>query len=450
MQQYDFDVVVIGGGAAGMAAATEVKKNGFTVAIIEREEFLGGILLQCIHNGFGLHQFKEELTGPEYAERFAELTKNENIKVFLESTVVDVIKEEDSDNEVYCYSSKEGVFVVKSKAIVLSMGCRERNRGNISTPGTRPAGIYTAGLAQRLVNIEGFIPGKNVVIVGSGDIGLIMARRMSLVGAKVHAVIEILPYPSGLNRNIVQCLNDFDIPLYLSHLVSNTYGKERLEKIDVTPIIEGRPDYEKTFSIECDTLLLSVGLIPENEIAKSIGVEINPLTNGPIVNSKMMTSIEGVFACGNMLHVHDLVDYATEESLRVGKYVSDYLSRDNGTALSLLNNNALSLLNNNALSPLNNNASLNSKEYRVKTGGNVRYIVPNSFNPNSNNKFYMRSMIVKEVVDLEIKLNDVVIKTIKKKHVQPSEMITFTLTKKIFEDLNITDDATLTVSLKGV
>lgn len=427
MQQYNFDVVVIGGGAAGMAAATEIEKNGHSVAIIEREEVLGGILMQCIHNGFGLHQFKEELTGPEYAERFADLTKSGNIRVFLESTVVEVIKEDgeysntDYKNEIYCYSGKEGVFSINTKVIVMAMGCRERNRGNISTPGTRPAGIYTAGLAQRLVNIEGFIPGKEVVIVGSGDIGLIMARRMTLAGAKVHAVIEILPYPSGLNRNIVQCLNDFDIPLYLSHVVSNIYGKERLEKIDVTPLVEGRADYNKTFSIKCDTLLLSVGLIPENELAKSIGVEINPLTNGPIVDSNMMTSENGVFACGNMLHVHDLVDYATEESLRVGKYVSDYLANKK-----------------------------EEKEYRVKTGSNVRYIVPNSFNPNKNNKFYLRSMVVKEMINLEIKLNDTVIKTIRKKHVQPSEMITFTLTQRIFKDLNISSDSSLTVSLKGI
>jgi len=431
MQQFNFDVVVIGGGAAGMATATEIEKNGFSVAIIEREEVLGGILLQCIHNGFGLHQFKEELTGPEYAERFANLTESGKIRVFLESTVVEIIRDDEVfdsssyNNEISCYSAKEGVFTMKTRAIVMAMGCRERNRGNISTPGTRPAGVYTAGLAQRLVNIEGYIPGKDVVIVGSGDIGLIMARRMALVGAKVHAVVEILPYPSGLNRNIVQCLNDFDIPLYLSHTVSNIYGKDRLERIDITPLVEGSPDLEQTFSIECDTLLLSVGLIPENELAKSIGVEINPLTNGPVVNSNMMTSESGVFACGNMLHVHDLVDYATEESLRTGQYVSNYLNSGNNSLIG----------------------SRTSQEYRVKTGSNVRYIVPNSFSVDKSTKFYMRSMIVKEVATLEIKLNDVVVKTIRKKHVQPSEMITFTLTKKLFADLNVTDDASLSISL---
>jgi len=450
MQQYDFDVVVIGGGAAGMAAATEVEKNGFTVAIIEREEVLGGILLQCIHSGFGLHQFKEELTGPEYAERFADLTNNGKIKVFLESTVVEIIRDDDIvdidnySNEISCYSSKEGVFTIRSKAIVMAMGCRERNRGNISTPGSRPAGIYTAGLAQRLVNIEGYIPGKEVVIIGSGDIGLIMARRMTLAGAKVHAVIEILPYASGLTRNIVQCLNDYDIPLYLSHIVSNIYGKDRLEKIDVTPLVEGRADHEQTFSIKCDTLLLSVGLIPENEIAKSIGVEINPLTNGPIVNSQMMTSENGVFACGNMLHVHDLVDYATEESLRVGQYVSDYLKVQGHASLQGHRSSATMVIG------VAMQHRPDMKEYRVKTGSNVRYIVPNSFSPKKNNKFYMRSMVVKEVAILEVKLNDILIKKIRKKHVQPSEMITLTLTKKLFDDFNITDDSSLTISLQGV
>jgi NADPH-dependent 2,4-dienoyl-CoA reductase/sulfur reductase-like enzyme len=406
-----------------MAAAIEIEKNGYSVAIIEREEVLGGILMQCIHNGFGLHQFKEELTGPEYAERFAELTEKGNIKVFLQTTVVEIVNDDDESSlkEVYCYSANDGVFQINTETIVMAMGCRERNRGNISIPGSRPAGIYTAGLAQRLVNIEGYIPGKNVVIVGSGDIGLIMARRMSWVNAKVHAVIEILPYPGGLNRNIVQCLNDFDIPLYLSHSVTKIYGKDRVEKIDVTPIVEGRLDYDKTFSIECDTLLLSVGLIPENELAKSVGVEINPLTNGPIVDSNMMTSQKGIFACGNMLHVHDLVDYATEESLRVGKFVADYLG-----------------------------GKKSGKEYRIKTGANVRYVVPNYFNPSKNNKFYLRSMIVKDMVNLEIKLNDKVIRTIRKKHVQPSEMITFTLTEKFFKTLNIKDDSTLTVSLKGL
>ena len=280
MKQLIFDAVVIGGGAAGMAAALELDSRGNSVLILDREESLGGILMQCIHNGFGLIEFDEELTGPEFAQRFEEKLQTRNIQVLLKTMVLD-IREENDHKVIYAVSPKQGMMRIEARAIVLAMGCRERNRGNIRIPGTRPAGIYTAGLAQRLVNIEGYIPGKDVVIIGSGDIGLIMARRMSWSGCKVHAVIEILPYPSGLTRNIVQCLNDFGIPLYLSHLVTNIYGKDRVEGIEVTPIEAGALMSEKAFRIECDTVLLSVGLVPENELSRNAGIEIQPSTNGP-------------------------------------------------------------------------------------------------------------------------------------------------------------------------
>ncbi len=418
MKYYEFDCVVIGGGAAGMGASVNIKQKNLSVCIIEREEFLGGILMQCIHNGFGLHEFKEELTGPEYAERYANIVKSLNIDTFLNTTVIQINTNDDESKDVICLSKEYGAFSVKCKSIVLAMGCRERNRGNISIPGSRPSGIYTAGLAQRFVNIEGLLPGKQAVIVGSGDIGLIMARRLSLSGVKLLAVVEILQYPSGLNRNIVQCLNDYNIPLYLSHIISKIYGENRIEKVDVTPLIEGKADYSKTFTLDCDTLLLSVGLVPENELSKKAGVEINPQTNGAIVDSHLMTNIKGVFACGNVLHVHDLVDYVTEEAKRAGDFVYKYIS----------------------------NTLNDSKQFKVKPGSNIRYIVPNKFNL-TNNKFYLRSMVVKESGTLEIKIDNQIIKKITKKHIQPSEMISFTLTENDFKNVIINENSSLTVSI---
>ena len=302
MKELSFDAAVIGGGAAGMAAALEISGRGLSCAVIEREDGLGGILMQCIHNGFGLIEFNEELSGPEFAQRFEERLSASNIRAFCGSTVIEI--EDAGDTKVIsCVSSAQGVLRIRARALVLAMGCRERNRGNIRIPGSRPAGVFTAGLAQRLVNIEGYIPGKDVVIIGSGDIGLIMARRMSWIGCKVHAVVEIMPYPSGLTRNIVQCLKDFGIPLYLSHLTTNIYGNERVEGVEVTPIENGALEFDKGFRIPCDTVLLSVGLVPENELSRKLGVEINPMTNGPWVDSTLMTSVSGVFACGNVLHV---------------------------------------------------------------------------------------------------------------------------------------------------
>lgn len=397
MKQLNFDAVVLGGGAAGMAAALELDSHGYSVLILEREESLGGILMQCIHNGFGLIEFNEELTGPEFAQRFESQVRGKNIQASLKTTVLE-LRDENGYKAVYCVSPTQGMMRIEARAVVLAMGCRERNRGNIRIPGTRPAGIFTAGLAQRLVNIEGYIPGKDVVIIGSGDIGLIMARRMSWSGCKVHAVIEILPYPSGLTRNIVQCLNDFSIPLYLSHLVTDIFGKDRVEGIEVTPIESGALMHDKAFKIPCDTVLLSVGLVPENELTRNAGIEIQPTTNGPWVDSTLMTTMPGVFACGNVLHVHDLVDYVVEEARRAGAHAAAWLA---------------------GYRPV--------REIRIKTGANVRYIMPMRLNPERENRIYLRSLVVKNDARLEVKLDGTVVKSRKLAHVQPSEMLSLTV-----------------------
>jgi len=415
MKQLIFDAVVIGGGAAGMAAAIELDSRGNSVLVLDREESLGGILMQCIHNGFGLIEFDEELTGPEFAQRFEEKVYARNIQVLLKTTVLD-IREDDKHKVIYAVSAKKGMMRIEARAIVLAMGCRERNRGNIRIPGTRPAGIYTAGLAQRLVNIEGYIPGKDVAIIGSGDIGLIMARRMSWSGCKVHAVIEILPYPSGLTRNIVQCLNDFNIPLYLSHMVTNIYGKDRVEGIEIAPIEAGALMSEKAFRIACDTVLLSVGLVPENELSRDAGIEIHPATNGPWVDSMLMTTMPGVFACGNVLHVHDLVDYVVEEARRAGANAAAWLSGYRAEG-----------------------------EIRVKTGSNIRYIMPMRVNPGRENRLYMRALVVKNDARLDVRLDGTEVKSRKLAHVQPSEMLSLTLKP---EDLAAARrDSTLEIAL---
>ena len=317
------DVVVIGGGPAGLAAAIGAAKEDkdLNILILERDHELGGILNQCIHNGFGLHTFNEELTGPEYAARFENQLKDYNIDYLLDTMVLDI-----KQNLVTAISSTNGVFTVECGAIVLCMGCRERPRGALNIPGLRPAGVFTAGTAQRMVNIEGYMPGKEVVILGSGDIGLIMARRMTLEGAKVKAVCELMPYSGGLKRNIVQCLDDFDIPLLLSHTVIDIKGKERVTSVVIAEVDEhSKPINGTEQEISCDTLLLSCGLLPENELSRAADVKINPATNGPVVNESFETSIPGVFACGNVLHVHDLVDYVSEESTRAGKSAARYV-----------------------------------------------------------------------------------------------------------------------------
>ena len=316
------DLVIIGGGPAGLAAAVEARRQGIQdILILERDNELGGILNQCIHNGFGLHTFKEELTGPEYAGRFIAQVREMDIPCKLNTMVLDLA----ADKTVTAMNRQDGLFQLHPKAVILAMGCRERPRGALNIPGYRPAGIFTAGTAQRLVNMEGYMPGRKVVILGSGDIGLIMARRMTLEGAKVQVVAELMPYSGGLKRNIVQCLDDFGIPLKLSHTVVDIQGKERVEGITLARVENGKPVPGTEEHYDCDTLLLSCGLLPENELSRAAGVELNPTTNGPKVNESLETNIPGVFAAGNVLHVHDLVDYVSEEAGSAGAHAAAYI-----------------------------------------------------------------------------------------------------------------------------
>jgi NADPH-dependent 2,4-dienoyl-CoA reductase/sulfur reductase-like enzyme len=424
MKELIFDAVVIGGGAAGMAAALELDAAGFSCAIVDREDHLGGILMQCIHNGFGLHEFAEELTGPEFAERLMGKLADSRVAVYLNTTVTSLgaspvqTSAQGAYKEIFCVSPDKGALRILARAVVLAMGCRERNRGNVRIPGSRPAGVYTAGLAQRLVNIEGYIPGKNVVVIGSGDIGLIMARRMSWVGCSVKAVVEIMPYPSGLTRNIVQCLRDFDIPLYLSSQTTRIFGNDRVEGVEVTPMENGALVPEKRFRIDCDTILLSVGLTPENELSKDAGVELNGTTGGPLVDSSLMTGVEGIFACGNVLHVHDLVDWVAEESRRAGRYAAAWL-RGERPALQV----------------------------RGKAGSNVRYVNPGKINPGTENRIYLRSLIVKNDAALEIRADNRLIRSLKQNHVQPSEMINLNLGPRDLEGVPLGLDSVLEFSI---
>ena len=350
----EYDLIIVGGGPAGLAAAISARKEGIdNLLILERDHELGGILNQCIHNGFGLHTFKEELTGPEYAYRFIEEAEELEIPYKLNTMVLD-ISQEGREKTITAMNREDGLMFLKTKAVVLAMGCRERPRGALNIPGYRPAGIYTAGTAQRLVNMEGYMPGKEVVILGSGDIGLIMARRMTLEGAKVKVVAELLPYSGGLQRNIVQCLNDFDIPLKLSHTVVDIQGKERVTGITLAEVDENRkpiPGTEEFYS--CDTLLLSCGLIPENELSGKMGVELSRVTSGPVVNESLETNVEGVFACGNVLHVHDLVDYVSEEAARAGSHAAEYIRNWNS-----------------------GESKEEEQTIRIQTEGGIRYSVP--------------------------------------------------------------------------
>ena len=347
-----YDLVILGGGPAGLAAAVAAKDNGIeSILIIERDKELGGILNQCIHNGFGLHTFKEELTGPEYAARFIDQVLERNIEYKLNTMVMDI----SSDKTVTAMNREDGMFQINAKAVILAMGCRERSRGALNIPGYRPAGVFSAGTAQRLVNMEGYMPGKKVVILGSGDIGLIMARRMTLEGAEVKVVAELMPYSGGLKRNIVQCLDDFDIPLKLSHTVVDIEGKNRVEAVTIAEVGSDRKPIPGTeIRYECDTLLLSCGLIPENELSKSAGIELNPITSGPIVGDNLETNVDGIFACGNVLHVHDLVDYVSQEAFAAGKNAANYIHEG---------------------------AKTNTKRVEIVAEGGVRYTVPKYVRP---------------------------------------------------------------------
>lgn len=389
-----YEFIVIGGGPAGLAAAYAAWNKGLRkIAVIERDKELGGILNQCIHNGFGLHYFKEQLTGPEYAQRFSDMVKSTGVEIFLDTMVLQVT----NDKKVHVVSSSEGYRILEAKSIVLAMGCRERTRGAISIPGTRPAGVLTAGAAQRYVNIEGYMVGKRVVILGSGDIGLIMARRMTLEGAKVLACVEVMPYSGGLQRNIVQCLEDFNIPLYLSHTITDIKGKARVEQVVVSEVDENRrpiPGTEMTF--DCDTVLLSVGLIPENELTRDAGIEMDARTNGAVVLENRETSAEGVFACGNALHVHDLVDFVTAESMAAGEAAADYVQNGERSRSDVIN---------------------------VVTDSNIGYTVPQKFRADSDKvEFYFRVRRVFKNSKINVTCGDSLIASFKREHMAPGEM----------------------------
>ena len=376
------DIVIIGGGPAGLAAAIAAKKSGVNdVLILERDSCLGGILNQCIHNGFGLHTFKEELTGPEYAARYIEKAVEENIPYKLNTMVLSI-----SDKlEITAVNEEDGLINIKAKAVILAMGCRERPRGALNIPGFRPAGVYSAGTAQRLINIEGQQVGKEIVILGSGDIGLIMARRMTLEGAKVKLVAELLPYSGGLKRNIVQCLDDFGIPLLLSHTIVKIHGKKRVTGVTIAKVGNDRTPIAGTEEYyTCDTLLLSVGLLPENELSKSAGVELSNITGGPVVNDSLTTSVEGIFACGNVLHVHDLVDFVSEEAAIAGENAAEYVL--NQAVCSCLGSVKSAISDVGDIEVSNeyeaaNNIPENNREYiDIKAENGVRYTVPQKVN----------------------------------------------------------------------
>ena len=395
------ELVIIGGGPAGMSAAIAAYESGIRdILILERDDSLGGILQQCIHNGFGLHKFKEELTGPEYAWKYEKRIKELGIEYKLGTMVIDITK----DKVITATNTKDGFFEIHAKAIILAMGCRERSKGALNIAGTRPSGIYSAGTAQKFVNIKGYMPGKDVVILGSGDIGLIMARRMTLEGATVHAVCELMPYSGGLARNIEQCLNDFNIPLKLSHTIVQIHGNERVEGVTIAKVDSNRKPIPETYEfIKCDTVLFSVGLIPENELSKSAEVDLDSITNGATVDQDRQTSVKGIFACGNVLHVHDLVDFVSEEAELAGRAAAEYIKGE----------------------------SCENLEIKLKTDGKIRYTVPQIITKRKDVTVYFRVSDVYRNVKIKVMGNNGVVLEKKRPKVAPGEMESLTLKKEM-------------------
>lgn len=398
------DLVVIGGGTAGMSAAIAAYENGIRdILILECDDRLGGILNQCIHNGFGLQKFGEELTGPEYAWKLEQRIHQLKIPYKLNTMVLDLR----SNRVITASNSEAGIFQIEAKSVILAMGCRERAKGSLNIPGSRPAGIFSAGTAQKLVNVNGYLPGKDVVILGSGDIGLIMARRMTLEGAKVHAVCELMPYSGGLARNIEQCLNDFDIPLFLSHTVVEIHGKDRVTGVTIAKVDENRnPMMDTCRFIQCDTLLLSVGLIPENELSKAAGISLSPITRGAIVDQNRQTSVEGIFSCGNVLHVHDLADYVSEESEITGRAAAQYVTGNVGKIMSV----------------------------DIETDGKIRYTVPQRITEKKDVSVYFRASDVYRNATVRVAAGEGVLLAKKYTKLAPGEMERLTLKREWLED----------------